>query len=457
MANAPLHSREAEQCVLGGLFVSPVAFADVSALVAESDFFEDCHRVIFAVMAQLVGQRREIDLVVVLDALEGQGLLDAAGGMPYLATLARDTPSAANVLAYAAIVRNHARRRSLVTLGAQVGQWTLADPDCEATLNRLRRALEALDGGNSTDGPRLLADLLPGVLEQLDERANRSPGTRLGAPIGLAEVDDLLDGLCPGRLYVAAGRPGAGKSVFGLQAIRAVVAAGHDALLFTLEMPADEVVHRLLAAEQPLNYGQLQAARLNEDEWAGLADTACRLRPARLWIDDSSQLAIADLLARARRRQRQRPLGLVVVDYLGLVKGDYGENRVLEIGSITRALKALAKELSAPVLLLAQLNRTLEQRGDKRPILSDLRESGSVEQDADVVICLYRDELHNPESPDKGCVELLVRKNRAGKTGIIPLAFQGEFCRFMPLAGGMPSWNKPADESFKPRKRGIDF
>lgn len=457
MANAPLHSREAEQSVLGGLFVSPVAFSDVAALVTESDFFEASHRVIFATLAALVAQKREIDLVVVLDALEGQGRLDAAGGMAYLATLARDTPSAANVLAYAAIVRNHAQRRALVNLGVQIGQWTLTDPDCGVTLNRLRRALEALDGISSTNGPRLLADLLPGVLDRLDERANRSPGTRLGAPIGLAAVDDLLDGLCPGRLYVAAGRPGSGKSVFGLQALRAVVAAGHDALLFTLEMPADEVIHRMLAAEQPLNYGQLQAARLNDDDWSGLADTVCRLRHARLWIDDSSQLAIADLLARARRRQRQRPLGLVVVDYLGLVKGDYGENRVLEIGSITRALKALAKELNAPVLLLAQLNRTLEQRGDKRPILSDLRESGSVEQDADVVMFFYRDELHNPESPDKGCAELLVRKNRAGKTGVIPLAFQGEFCRFMPLAGGPPSWNKPADEPFKPKKRGIDF
>jgi len=455
MAN-PLHSREAEQAVLGGLFVSPVAFDDVAGVVKEADFFEKNHQVIFATLAALVSQKREIDLVVVLDALEGSGRLDAAGGMAYLATLARDTPSAANVLAYAAIVRNHAQRRALVNLGVQIGQWTLADADAEATLNRLRRALEALDGVSSTDGPRLLADLLPGVLDRIDERANRSPGTRLGAPIGLAAVDDLLDGLCPGRLYVVAGRPGSGKSVFGLQALRAVVTAGHDALLFTLEMPAEEVILRLLAAEQPLNYTQLQAARLGDGDWAGLAETAYRLRPARLWIDDSSQLAIADLLARARRRQRQRPLGLVVVDYLGLIQGD-GDNRVLEIGSITRALKGLAKELNAPVLLLAQLNRSLEQRSDKRPILSDLRESGSVEQDADVVLFLYRDELHNPESPDKGCVELLVRKNRAGKTGVIPLAFQGEFCRFMPLAGGLPSWNKPENEPFKPKKRGIDL
>lgn len=455
MAN-PLHSREAEQAVLGGLFVSPVAFADVAGVVREADFFEASHRVIFATLTELVRQGREIDLVVVLDALEGQGRLDAAGGMAYLASLARDTPSAANVLAYAAIVRNHAQRRALVNLGVKIGQWTMADADADVTLNRLRRALEALDGVSSTDGPRLLADLLPGVLERLDERANRSPGTRLGAPIGLAAVDDLLDGLCPGRLYVAAGRPGTGKSVFGLQALRAVVTSGCDALLFTLEMPAEEAIHRLLAAEQPLNYSRLQAARLGDGDWAGLAETVYRMRSARLWIDDSSQLAITDLLARARRRHRQHPLGLVVVDYLGLVKGD-GDNRVLEIGSITRALKGLAKELNAPVLLLAQLNRSLEQRADKRPILSDLRESGSVEQDADVVLFLYRDELHNPESPDKGCAELLVRKNRAGKTGVVPLAFQGEFCRFMPLAGGLPSWNKPADEPFRPKKRGIDL
>lgn len=457
MVNAPLFSLEAEQATLGGLFVSPIRFPDVADRVTVADFHDPRHKTLFAALSELVKAGREIDLVVVLDALEGLGRLEQAGGMAYVVTLARDTPSAANVQAYADVVRNHARRRALFQLSQSLGQWTLAEPDVEAVLSRVTCALQAMDAAAPTTGPRLLGDWLPDVLLQLDERSQRKPGTRLGLSMGIADVDERLDGFCPGRLYVVAGRPGHGKSVFGLQAARSAVHAGQDALLFTLEMPGQEVVQRLLSAEHPLDYGQLQAARMSPETWIEVTQTAERLAYARLWIDDSSELDITNLLSRTRRLHRHTPIGFVVVDYLSLVTGEKAERRDLEVGSITRALKRLAKEINAPVMLLAQLNRELERRPNKRPMMSDLRESGAVEQDADVVLFLYRDELYNPETPDKGCAELIIGKNRAGVTGIVPLLFKGEHCTFLPLAGPLPSQRFAGDAPAKTRKRGMEF
>lgn len=450
---ADLFSSEAEQSVIGGLLVSPVAFSDVAALLSASDFAVEFHRRLFSAIAMLSGENQPVDVLTVCERLEAQNQLTPVE-FAACAAMMRDTPSAANVLAYAGIVRSYARRRKLLALADQLATWTRDERDAEAVIAKLRAAIERMDTGVDRTGPRPLADLLPDVLDGLDERANRTPGL-LGLSSGLPDVNRLLDGFCPGRLYVIAGRPGSGKSVFALNALRAALDAGRRALLFTLEMPASEAIHRLLSAEVPLPLGDLQSARLSPDDWTALIDTYSRLRFQPLWIDDSSQLNIADLLARARRIHRTAPLDLIVVDYIGLVDGERNgnqSNRVQEIGSITRALKQLAKELSVPVLALSQLNRTLEQRGDKRPILSDLRESGSVEQDADVVMFVYRDELHDSESQDKGCAELLVRKNRSGKLGTIPLRFDAEHCRFQSLDGPMPSWSHPATE---PKRRGF--
>ena len=450
---ADLFSSEAERSVIGGLLVSPVAFSDVAALLSAADFALEFHRRLFAAMADLTAANQPIDVLTVCELLESQNRLTPVE-FAACAAMVNETPSAANVLAYAGLVRSYARRRALLALADKLAGWTRDERDADAVVARLRAELDRMETGQTDAGPRPLADLLPAVLEALDERAHRTQGL-LGLSTGLPDVNRLLDGFCPGRLYVIAGRPGSGKSVFALNALRAALEAGQRALLFTLEMPAREAIHRLLAAEVPLPLGDLQAARLAPDDWTALTDTAVRLSPQPLWIDDSSQLGIADLLARARRIHRAAPLGLIVVDYIGLVDGERNgnqSNRVQEIGSITRALKQLAKELSVPVLALSQLNRTLEQRGDKRPILSDLRESGSVEQDADVVMFVYRAELHDSESQDKGCAELLVRKNRSGKLGAIPLRFDAEHCRFQSLDGPMPSWSRPATE---PKRRGF--
>lgn len=459
MANpTALRSLESEMAVIGGLFLDPGRFAEVAEIVSHDDFSTPHHRLIFSCMAALAKAGQPVDLVTTAEWLETHGQLEDAGGFAYLGVMARDTPSAANVTAYARLVRNYARRRALLNLSHQLGQWTLAEPDVEAVLSRLDRELRAMDAATPTTGPRLLGDWLPDVLTQLEDRSQRRPGTRLGLSMGLGDVDDKLDGFCPGRLYVVAGRPGHGKSVFGLQAARGAVAAGRDALLFSLEMPGHEIVHRLLAAEHPMDYALLQSARMSAPDWLGLTETAARLAPARLWIDDSSSLTLAELLTRARRLHRKRPLGMIVVDYLGLVTGERSDRRDLEVGSISRALKSLAKELELPVLLLAQLNRELERRPNKRPMLADLRESGAVEQDADVVLFVYRDELYNPDTLDKGCAELIVGKQRAGTTGTIPLVFRGEHCTFLPLAGPLPSQKQfSVDARPAPRRRGIDL
>jgi replicative DNA helicase len=455
VTDSPLFSREAEQSVLGGLFVSPVSFAEVAATVNASDFADYGHRLIFAAMQALAAKLTPIDLVTVSEWLESQGHCPEPVSLAYLITLARDTPSAANVLAYAGLVSSYSQRRRLLALADKMAIWAREERDPAITIARVQKALESALQGLTVMGLRPLSALLPEVIADLDERAHRTQAL-LGRKTGLPDLDRVLDGLCAGRLYIVAGRPSSGKSVLGLQVAREAVREGKNVAFFSLEMPETEVVHRLMAADIPLALEKIQSARMSDHEWNALAHAAERLAPIGLWIDATSAMTISELLSRARRLHRQAPLGLVVVDYLGLIDGDRGgnseySNRVQEISSITRALKQLAKELDCPVVALAQLNRKLEERADKRPILSDLRESGAIEQDADVVLMVYRDELHNPESLDQDCAELHVRKNRGGKIGMIPALFQGEHCQFLPLAGPLPSHEAPAPDP--PRRR----
>lgn len=449
-----LFSREAEQAVIGGLFVSPAELAGVAEIVAVSDLGNETHRKIYAAMLALAKAGDPVDIVTVAEHLEGSACLDDSD-MAYMALLARDTPSAANVLSYAEVVRKYAQRRALLRLSGQLSDWAQRERDPEKILSDLRAAMDVIASNQPTRGLRALADIMPEVLDALDERANRTQAL-LGQQTGLQDLDRLLDGLCDGRLYVVAGRPSSGKSVLGLQLAREAVLRDQRVAFFSLEMPAAEVVHRLMASDIPLDLEKIQSARLEPHEWDSVTTCVERLTPKGLWVDDSGSLGIGDLVSRARRLHRSAPLGMVVVDYIGLLdgerSGDYS-NRVQEISTITRALKQLAKELCCPVVALSQLNRTLEQRADKRPILSDLRESGSVEQDADVVLMVYRDELHNPDTPDKGCAELIVRKNRGGKIGTVPTVFRGEHCQFLPLAGALPSRNAPPEEP--PKRNGF--
>lgn len=452
MENLPLASIEAEVSVIGGILVSPIAFSEVSAIVSAGDFSKELHRRIFSAMTAMDAAGQPIDVLTIAEWMESKGTLQD-GDWAYIASAGRDTPSAANVLAYARIVRDRARRRELIQLGTDLQSWAMRD-DAEKAISQLKSAIDAVaDAAGLESGLVPIKTLLPVAVNEIDQRFEGiSPK---GAATGLADLDVKTGGLKPGLLYLIAGRPAMGKSVLGLQVAARIVSDGGKAAYFTAEMPNAEQVERLVANVGNIDLGALQTGKLDDEHWARLTSTVTKLSDAKLWFDETGSPMLSDILAKARRlKRREGNIDLVVVDHAGLVEAG-GENRQNSQSTVARALKGLAKELSCPVVALVQLSRKLEERNDKRPLLSDLRDSGEWEQSADVVAALYRDEVYNPDGPDKGCAELLIRKHRGGVLGIIPLRFFGQYARFESMAGGLPSWDLPAP--MKRNNRGIDL
>lgn len=440
-----LYSQEAEASLVGGIIIDPDRLPDVRNLVAPEMFYEDAYRLVWEAILALADDDVGIDAATVCDFLERGGHIPSRIEMASVVVLVQDTPSAANVKYYARIVARYAKLRRLQALGPLLVDWTRPDAKPEDIAGKIREYLDSEDIGAVGVGPRPIGECITKTLEILDERARRGPGMT-GLPTGLPDLDDLLDGLCPGRLYVIAARPGMGKSVMGLQFARCAVRAGSSAAVWTLEMPYDEYVTRLFAAEKDIPYRKIQLAQLSPQEWGDLSDVHQQMHDARMWIDDSEALPISELLSRARTLHRLHGVGLIVVDYLGLIVGQRNLPREREVSEIVKSLKGLAKKLGIPVVLLAQLNRTLESRTDKRPISSDARESGEIEQTADVIIMLYRDEIYNPDSADKGCIEILIRKQRAGDLGMVPGKFLGALSRIEPvqnLPSRVGSWQLP--------------
>ena len=447
-----LHSVEAEQSVIGGLLIDPSQIPDVSKILKPEDFTGDLERKVFRALVEMDAAKIGVDGVTVCEFLEDRGALEN-GDMSTVFVMTRDTLSAANVLAYAGTVRDRARRRALVSLGGHLQRWAVDDGDAEKTLLRLKQSLDALDDAAEPGGLVPLRELLADCVDVIDQRYNGVAPQ--GMPTGLMDLDGLIHGLQPGKLYVVAARPGMGKSVLGLQfAEGAVCREGKSAAFFTAEMPSAEQAERLLASMGRIDLDAIQTGKLSDSDWPRLAAATASLSSANLWFDETPAPRLSDILSKARRLHRREGLGLVVVDHAGLVEGA-GETREQRQADVGRALKALAKELSCPVVALLQLNRRIEERADKRPLLSDGRDSGEWEQSADVFIGLYRDEVYNPESPDKGCAELLIRKNRGGKLGMIAAAFLGQYQRFEPLAGGLPSSHGAAVVPI--RRRGIEL
>jgi replicative DNA helicase len=447
-----IYSAEAEISVLGGLMISPVAWTDVAAQVAESDFADPRNRTIFGAMARVAARGDPIDVVSVGQELDDAGALDAIGGWSVCGQMIQQVPSAANVLYYARVVRRYSVRRKMQRIGIRLVERAAQESDPEAVLVDLRRALDSL-GTDADDGFRPLATLLADAVDIIDRRF--SGAMPLGLKCGLHGLDKLLGGLHDTDLVVVAGRPAMGKSVLGLQ-IAAAFACDHRrrAAFFSAEMPSGQHVERLLAGFGRIPLGQIRDGALDDAGWERLTEAVSRLSSAPIFFDETPAPRLDDLLGKARKLHRREPLGLVVVDHAGLVEGG-GENRQQAQALVGRSLKALAKELACPVLALVQLNRSLEQRGDKRPILADLRESGEWEQSADVVVMIYRDEVYSEQSVDRGCAELLVRKNRNGEIGRCGVAFLGGFARFENLDGGLPSW--AAVPPARGRSSGIDF
>ncbi|MCP5278206.1 MAG: replicative DNA helicase [Thiobacillus sp.] len=444
----PPHSVEAEQSVLGGLLLENNAWERIADLIVEKDFYRADHRAIWRQITRLVEENKPADVVTVAESLESLGTLDEIGGLAYLAALAQNTPSAANIRRYAEIVRERSVLRKLAEVGTGIAESAFSPAGRSATqiLDEAEaRVFEIKEAGaKATQGFQPMQPLLMEVVTRIDELYNReNPNEVTGVATGFSDLDTKTSGLQPGDLIIVAGRPSMGKTAFSLNiAENVALDTSHSVAVFSMEMGATQLVMRMLGSVGRLDQHKLRTGRISEDDWPRLTHALGRLNETPLYIDESPGLTAMEVRARARRLARQckddKPLGLIVIDYLQLMSGTgSGENRATEISDISRSLKGLAKELHVPVIALSQLNRSLEQRPNKRPVMSDLRESGAIEQDADVILFIYRDEVYNPDSQDKGTAEIIIGKQRNGPIGMVRLTFLGEYTRFENYAAGM--------------------
>ena len=437
----PPHSLEAEQSVLGGLLLDNAAADRIGDLLFKPDFYNDAHREVFAAIMDLVAEDKPADVVTVAERLASLKKLDYVGGMAYLGALVENVPTAANIRRYAEIVRDRAILRRLASAAGEIADaaYNPLGREPRAILDEAEsRVFEiAEQGARGQQGFQELSPLLTQVIERVELLYARKSDVT-GVPTGFTDLDRKTSGLQEGDLIVIAGRPSMGKTAFALNI------AEHIALsfklpvaIFSMEMGATQLAMRLLGSVGKLDQHKLRTGQISDDEWARLSDALGKLSDAQMHIDETPALNALELRARVRRLARQYggKLGAVVVDYLQLMQAvAQGENRATEISEISRSLKALAKELRVPVLALSQLNRSVEARPDKRPLMSDLRESGAIEQDADVIFFIYRDEVYNEESSDKGVAEIIIGKQRNGPIGTVRLAFLGQHTRFENLA-----------------------
>ncbi len=434
----PPHSIEAEQSVLGGLLLDNQAYDKISDLVSESDFYRDEHRRIFRSIQRMLERGKPVDVVTVAEALDGAGETEHTGGLAYLGELAQNTPSAANIRRYGEIVRERAILRQLVTAGDEIASSALnpLGREPKTLLDEAEAKVFAIaeSGMRHQTGFQHINPLLTQVVERIQELHDRdNPSDITGIPTGYNDLDTMTSGLQPGDLVIIAGRPSMGKTSLALNiAEHVAIEYGAPVAVFSMEMGGAQLAMRMLASVGRLNQQNVRTGRLNDDEWSRLSFALGKIHEKAIYIDETPALNPIDLRARARRLHRQcGKLGLIVIDYLQLmaVPGTR-ENRATEISEISRSLKSLAKELECPVIALSQLNRSLEQRPNKRPVMSDLRESGAIEQDADVIMFIYRDEVYNPDTPDKGVAEIIIGKQRNGPIGTVRLSFLGEYTRF---------------------------
>ncbi|MBP9218422.1 MAG: replicative DNA helicase [Sterolibacterium sp.] len=435
----PPHSIEAEQSLIGGLLLDNQAWENISGIVSAHDFYRDDHRRIFRRIQELIDHGKPADVVTVFEAIEKHNEIEQAGGLAYLGEIANNTPSAANIRRYAEIVHERAILRRLVSVGDDIAASALnpAGKDVKQLLDQAeQRVFEiAESGAKNTQGFAAIQDLLGGVVERIQELYDSdNPSEITGVPSGFIDLDKMTSGMQPGDMIVVAGRPSMGKTAFALNIAEYVgVEMGLPVAIFSLEMSGPQLAMRLLCSVGRLDAHRVRTGRLNDDEWDKMTYALGKLHNAPIHIDETGAINSTDLRSRARRLARQfgGKLGLIVIDYLQLMTSTKdGENRATEISEISRSIKSLAKELKAPVIALSQLSRKVEERNDKRPLMSDLRESGAIEQDADIILMMYRDEYYKPDTQDKGLAEVIIGKQRNGPTGTVKLTFLGEYTRF---------------------------
>lgn len=435
LVKIPPHSIEAEQSVLGGLMLENRSWDQIADRLREADFYRFDHRLIFRVMAKLSEANKPLDVLTVAESLREIRELDNAGGEVYLFELANNTPSVANIVAYADIVRERSVLRQLIAAANDIASSAF-NPQGRTSLDLLdeaeRQVFAISEKGARSGGPANVGEYLAKTMEKIDLLANLDDPIT-GIATGYHDLDEMTSGLQRSDLIIIAGRPSMGKTTFAMNIAENVMMKGRlPTLLFSMEMPGEAIVMRLLSSLSRVDQLKIRTGKISEDDWPRVMSTVSMLSEAPFFIDDTPALSPAELRARARRvAKEQGKLGLIVIDYLQLmqVPGN-SENRTAEISEISRSLKALAKELNVPVIALSQLNRGLEQRADKRPIMSDLRESGAIEQDADLICFIYRDEVYNENSPDKGTAEIIIAKQRNGPIGKVRLTFLGQYTCF---------------------------
>lgn len=436
----PPHSAEAEQSIIGGLMLDNQVWDKVSTKLCEADFYRTEHRILFRAISALAKKDQPFDVVTLLDALKSHNELDDAGGEAYLFELANNTPSVANVTAYADIVREKSVQRQLIAVATEIADsaYNPAGREVPELLDHAESKVFAIGEQTGGDGgPENIKSVLVRAVEKIDALYHSGEAIT-GLATGLSDLDELTLGLQPSDLIIVAGRPSMGKTTLVMNmAEHAAIKAAKPVLVFSMEMPSDSLAMRMMSSLGRIDQQKIRTGKLDDEDWPRVTSAVHMLSEAPLFIDDTPGLSPGEMRARARRlAKEQGALGLIVVDYLQLMKapGFSADNRTAEISEISRSLKSLAKELKVPVIALSQLNRSLEQRQDKRPVMSDLRESGAIEQDADLICFIYRDEVYHQDSPDKGTAEIIIAKQRNGPIGKVRVAFIGKYTRFEDLA-----------------------
>ena len=434
-ARVPPHNLEAEESLLGAMLLSRDAIAVAIERCSVGDFYKPSHGHVFSAVVSLYGRGEPADAVTVAEELRRSGVLEDMGGSAMLVALQANTPAISSAARYARIVEENALLRRLIGVAQEIAEIGYGLPeDVTDAVDRAETLVFDVAQRRTTDSVAPLQDLLSRSLDRLEELYGRDESIT-GVPTGYQDLDEMLAGLQPSNLVVVGARPSMGKTAFALGMASHAAAQGTPVLFFSLEMSHLEIAQRVLCAEARVDATRMRNGRLVENDWSKISHAIGRLGNSPLFIDYNPNVTVMDIRAKARRMKAREGLGLVVVDYLQLMTGrNNAENRQVEISEISRGLKILARELSIPVVALSQLSRGLESRSDKRPMLADLRESGAIEQDADVVMFIYRDEVYNHDSSDQGSAEILVAKHRNGPTGSVQLAFVGHYARFANMA-----------------------
>ncbi len=429
------HSVRAEQSFLGSLMLNNSAWELIIGKIREEDFYIEKHRIIFNHIAKLANSNNPLDVVTVAELLERTGYLEEAGGFQYVGQLVQDTPTAENIEHYAAIIKDTHVLRKVISAGSRISQcgYETNGISSEETLGEVEQiVLDIRDAAKRVDSVSSIGDIMSSVITRVEE-LHQNPSPLTGIPTGFDEIDRITSGLQNSDLIIVAARPAMGKTSLAINIAESVaMSTARPVMVFSMEMSREQLGYRMISSIGRLDQGKLRAAKLVGDEWQRLGEAATRLKACKLYIDDRPVISPAEIRATAKRIKRENgDLALIVVDYLQLMSDNVGsENEVTKLTNISRGLKAIAKEMNVPVIALSQLSRKPDDRQNHRPMMSDLRGSGSIEQDADIIMFIYRDEVYSPNSPDKGLAEIILGKHRNGENGTVKLVFLGQYTKF---------------------------